>query len=976
MTQKFILCILILILSQGCLRVESLSLSTAVLDKLKSIVKWLDATTDASIFDYIYRVNRGAGLNLFEGDIKGYNRKQPVLRTAITNHDQLWNTRVVPYVIDSVFDSTGRGHIQAAIDEYHQKTCIRWVPRTSETDHVVFKQISGCYSNIGRTGGAQDISLMGACLRKGSAVHEMMHALGFWHEQSRPDRDSWVHIITTNIQSGKEYNFDKLDPNQVDTLGVQYDYTSVMHYSKYAFSKNGNPTIMPTRPDGNTIGQREGLSDHDVERIRKLYGCDIQAATPAPTNPPQTNPPQTNPPQTNPPVTNPPATAPPKTNPPLTNPPVTAPPQTNPPVTNPPQTKPPVTNPPVTNPPVTNPPVTNPPVTNPPITNPPVTAPQQTNPPVTAVPITNQPVTAPVQTNPPVTQPPPPIYQIGWSNWSQWSMCDLQCKHSRYRVCLNYDYNYCLGSNTEVVTCPAQCTPAASFGCWSYDSKIGTIPSVEGLDSSLMDPYKGRSEPIRKCGQYAKTHGYNIFAVFNGGQCLTGPHAAAEFTKPGASNKCDRKGVGSSESINVYTFDPDIDGQWSSWSDYGHCTRSCGLGRQYRYRRCDNPPPLGNGKPCVGESRDVAVCNFGTCIAPIKCGTRFYAGRPGSSGLIWMRDYENFMECEYEISTGDPLATISILIHEIDIEPSKGCIYDTLMLYDGHNAHAPLVGTYCGNKIPGAFESTTNHVYLKFTSDETNTFSGYTIFYTINSRSHKFCTSLPQLAHGTVAMEGTMVGNRAWYSCAPGYKIVGNSPITCVDQPGFALWNDKIPRCVYVRKRSIHDSFDSICDFQHTLCGYNNDVDNDFMWNVKRIDINDNITSSHGNILHAVSDLLQEPGARARIRTGTFSGFSTWNCLTFTYKVDGGDLATFNVYKTENKAENSTMDIYVPGEEVLLMKETGSENDSWLVTSLTIETESEFQILFEAVLGDEIGSSISIDDVILTRGRCDGQTTV
>lgn len=65
---------------------------------------------------------------------------------------------------------------------------------------------------------------------------------------------------------------------------------------------------------------------------------------------------------------------------------------------------------------------------------------------------------------------------------------------------------------------------------------------------------------------------------------------------------------------------------------------------------------------------------------PIKCGSRNHAGGPGSSGIIWMREYENFMECEYEIAAGDPFASISVYIHEIDIEYSKGCTFDTLMV--------------------------------------------------------------------------------------------------------------------------------------------------------------------------------------------------------------------------------------------------------------------------------------------------------
>ena len=59
----------------------------------------------------------------------------------------------------------------------------------------------------------------------------------------------------------------------MDTLGEQYDYGSVMHYSKYAFSKNGNPTIIPTRQTNAELGQREGLSEHDVHRINILYRC-------------------------------------------------------------------------------------------------------------------------------------------------------------------------------------------------------------------------------------------------------------------------------------------------------------------------------------------------------------------------------------------------------------------------------------------------------------------------------------------------------------------------------------------------------------------------------------------------------------------------------------------------------------------------------------------------------------------------------
>ncbi|KAH3736407.1 hypothetical protein DPMN_042970 [Dreissena polymorpha] len=128
--------------------------------------------------------------------------------------------------------------------------------------------------------------------------------------------------------------------------------------------------------------------------------------------------------------------------------------------------------------------------------------------------------------------------------------------------------------------------------------------------------------------------------------------------------------------INIFLILTYIDGGWSLWSDWGMCIRSCGMGRQYRYRRCNNPSPVGNGAPCVGNNQDVVVCKQGTCITPISCGSRFHAGGPDSSGIIWIKDSRNFMEPENEVATGDPQASISLFFFSIDIKYS---LYDALM---------------------------------------------------------------------------------------------------------------------------------------------------------------------------------------------------------------------------------------------------------------------------------------------------------
>lgn len=185
-----------------------------------------------------------------------------------------WSNGVIPYEINENLPFSNKLAILQAIDHWQKHSNLEFVElnkknRYEYRDYISFIPAEGttCSSYVGKHGGMQEINLAPRCNTM-NTVHELGHALGLWHEQSRSDRNLYVRIAWENIEEEHKNNFDQHLTDGKDY--GDYDFQSIMHYGQYAFSKNGQKTIIPL-VEGVEIGQRTQLSEKDIAAIKAMY---------------------------------------------------------------------------------------------------------------------------------------------------------------------------------------------------------------------------------------------------------------------------------------------------------------------------------------------------------------------------------------------------------------------------------------------------------------------------------------------------------------------------------------------------------------------------------------------------------------------------------------------------------------------------------------------------------------------------------
>ncbi|XP_078271738.1 astacin-like metalloendopeptidase [Rhinoraja longicauda] len=255
------------------------NVNSAIEDDLNKLQR---ETNEPDIFSIILKANKEllkhtGNTTIQYGDILVDNSRNAMMcrkspRSCLWPPSEDGNV-YVPYKLSRDYDNAQRQLIKISLLEISTFTCIKFyeVGRHKRA-FVSVSSEKGCYAIVGFTGKQQIVSLnQRSCLYFGVIQHEFLHSLGFQHEHCRSDRDSYVKILWENIVHGQAFNFNKLRTNN---LGVKYDYTSIMHYGRTAFSKNNLPTLMPVDTNAR-IGQIRGLTTKDVLKINKLYNCDV-----------------------------------------------------------------------------------------------------------------------------------------------------------------------------------------------------------------------------------------------------------------------------------------------------------------------------------------------------------------------------------------------------------------------------------------------------------------------------------------------------------------------------------------------------------------------------------------------------------------------------------------------------------------------------------------------------------------------------
>lgn len=212
--------------------------------------------------------------------------KYQFMQFSVVTDDNLisgrWTNSIVPFVIEPEFTFEEETVIINSLNHIAANTNVCFVRRSGQSQYLKFKKYT--VQQLGFSGGSSFLGKCNFCtdgqeIKLSSVtgrvvIHEIGHALGLLHEQSREDRDRFVSIRMANVLPGMEGNFNKAIYTSTDV--GSYDFSSIMHYFPTAFGKTVSGVVQQTivkvsNPSDLTFGRTNVLSAGDISGINSMY---------------------------------------------------------------------------------------------------------------------------------------------------------------------------------------------------------------------------------------------------------------------------------------------------------------------------------------------------------------------------------------------------------------------------------------------------------------------------------------------------------------------------------------------------------------------------------------------------------------------------------------------------------------------------------------------------------------------------------
>ncbi|RXM27789.1 CUB and sushi domain-containing protein 3 [Acipenser ruthenus] len=187
----------------------------------------------------------------------------------------------------------------------------------------------------------------------------------------------------------------------------------------------------------------------------------------------------------------------------------------------------------------------------------------------------------------------------------------------------------------------------------------------------------------------------------------------------------------------------------------------------------------------INESKVMWSGPIPRCEAP--CGGHFNA----PSGVIlspgWPGYYKDSLNCEWVIEA-EAGRSIKVTFDRFQTELN----YDVLEIHDGPNLLSPLIGSYNGTQVPQFLFTSSNHLYLLFTTDNSRSNSGFKIQYESVTVDTYSCLDPGMPVNGRRYGHDFSIGSTVSFGCDPGYRLSHEEPLVCEKSH---WWSHPLPTC-------------------------------------------------------------------------------------------------------------------------------------------------------------------------------------